>query len=68
MAEFYVEINTQNNGDHVVHKADCTLLPSKEDIRYLGSIASCNSALKKAAEMFKQVNGCTQCASTCHSA
>jgi len=68
MAEFYVEINAQTNGEHVVHRADCTQLPSKETIRYLGSIASCTSALKKAAESFRQVNGCPHCATTCHTA
>lgn len=68
MAEFYIETNAQTNGDHIVHKANCSLLPSKDEIRYLGSIASCASALKKAAESFKQVNGCPQCATTCHSA
>lgn len=68
MAEFYIEINAQANGDHVVHRAECSILPAKETIRYLGSIASSASALKKAAESFRQVNGCPQCATTCHSA
>ena len=68
MAEFYVEINAQENGVHVVHNASCSSLPAKESISYLGSIASCTSALKKAAERFKQVDGCPQCASTCHTA
>ncbi|QPK64164.1 hypothetical protein IVG45_04100 [Methylomonas sp. LL1] len=68
MAEFYIETNAQPNGDHIVHNANCSLLPAKDAIRYLGSIASCASAVKKAAESFKQVNGCPQCATTCHSA
>lgn len=66
MAEFYIETNAQANGDHIVHKANCSLLPAKDAIRYLGSIASSASALKKAAESFKHVNGCPQCASTSH--
>jgi hypothetical protein len=68
MAEFYVEINAQANGEHIVHFADCSLLPAKDTISYLGSIASCTSAIKKAAERFKQVNGCPQCAAGSHSA
>jgi hypothetical protein len=68
MAEFYVEINAQANGEHVVHRAECSLLPAKDMISYLGSIASCASAVKKAAERFKPVNGCPQCASSCHTA
>lgn len=61
MAEFYVEITTQSNGEHLVHKADCAQLPAKESLRYLGSIASSNSAVKKAAELFKPVSGCSHC-------
>lgn len=68
MAEFYVEINAQSNGDHFVHRAECSQLPAKNTIRYLGSIASCASAIKKAAESFKQVNGCPHCSSANHMA
>ena len=67
MAEFYIETNPQPNGEHIVHNATCSLLPAKDAVRYLGSIASCTSALKKAAESFKLVNGCPQCATACHS-
>lgn len=68
MAEFYVELNVRSNGDYIVHKADCPELPGKDVLRYLGSIASCNSAVKKAGQMFRQVNGCSQCAVACHTA
>ena len=68
MAEFYVEINAQENGDHMVHNANCSHLPAQDVIRYLGSISHCASALKKAGERFKQVNGCPHCAVTCHAA
>ncbi|MGR8930275.1 MAG: hypothetical protein ACU836_06505 [Gammaproteobacteria bacterium] len=68
MAEFYVETNPQTNGDHVVHRIECSLLPAKDTISYLGSIASGASAIKKAAERFKQVNGCPQCVPNCHTA
>jgi hypothetical protein len=66
MAEFYVEKNAQSNGDHVVHRADCAHLPAKEAIQYLGAISNCNSALKKAGQLFKQVNGCTYCSVSGH--
>ncbi len=68
MAEFYIETNAQPNGDHIVHKASCSLLPAKDAIHYLGSIASATSAIKRAAESFKQVNGCPQCATASPSA
>jgi hypothetical protein len=62
MAEFYVEINAQSNGDHVVHTADCSLLPSKETMQYLGSISNIKSAVKKASEVLRQqASGCSKC-------
>jgi hypothetical protein len=68
MAEFYVEINPQSNGEHIVHKSDCSILPSKDAIHYLGAIASCGSAVKKASGVYRQVNGCSQCSVACHTA
>ena len=66
MAEFYIEISPRENGDHIVHDASCGELPAKDTMQYLGSIASCASALKKASERFKQANGCPVCAVSCH--
>jgi hypothetical protein len=64
MAEFYVETLTQSNGDHLVHKSTCSLLPSKESILYVGSVSNAASAIKKANQTFPRVTGCSQCAST----
>jgi hypothetical protein len=61
MAEFYVETIAQENGDHLVHNANCSLLPAKDIIKYLGAISNSGSALKKANEFFKMSTGCTQC-------
>ena len=66
MAEFYIETSARDNGDHVVHTSTCSQLPAKDTIYYLGSISNCASAVKKAGERFKQVNGCPHCATTCH--
>ncbi|MCQ8104729.1 hypothetical protein NP590_11485 [Methylomonas sp. SURF-2] len=68
MAEFYVDTTAQGNGEHIVHFATCESLPPKEARLYLGSIASCGSALKKAAEKFKPVNACPRCAAAFHTA
>ena len=62
MAEFYVEIIAQSNGEHLVHKSGCSFLPAKEAIQYVGSISNFDSALKKANQTFRQVNGCSHCA------
>lgn len=62
MAEFYVELNAQSNGDHVVHISECSLLPSKDTMQYLGSISNTKSAVKKAAEVLRQqASGCSHC-------
>lgn len=61
MAEYFIELTAQDNGDNVVHKASCSLLPAKEALHYLGSIGSIESALKKANQTFKQVSGCPHC-------
>lgn len=62
MAEFYIEIQATEKGEHLVHKSTCTLLPaSKDAIQYLGSIASIGSAVKKASERFKLATGCSHC-------
>jgi hypothetical protein len=61
MAEFYVEINAQSNGEHLVHKLGCSFLPAKEAIKYVGSISNFDSALKQAKETYRQVNGCSHC-------
>ena len=61
MAEFYVEINAQDNGEHIVHKSNCTSLPEKDSILYLGAISNRDSALKKAGQKYRLVNGCSHC-------
>ena len=66
MAEYYIETTPRDNGEHIVHDATCSELPAKDAIYYLGSISNCASAVKKASERFKSVNGCPHCAVTCH--
>ena len=66
MARYYVNKNAQNNGDHEVHKADCSFLPGKENRIYLGDFSNCAPAVKKAKEYYSQVNGCFYCSKNCH--
>lgn len=61
MAEFFIEISAQENGDHLIHKSTCSLLPAKEAIYYLGSISSVSSAAKKAGERFARPTACAEC-------
>lgn len=63
MAEFYIETNEKESGFHLVHFADCSSLPAKDEIRYLGSIASFDSAKTEGEKIYRHVNACTECAS-----
>jgi hypothetical protein len=66
MANYYVNINVQSNGDHEVHRYDCYFLPSVENRIYLGDFWSCEAAVSKAKEYFDQVDGCRHCSYRCH--
>ncbi len=64
--KYYVNKNQQTNGDHEVHKEDCTRLPNRENRIDLGNHSSCQSAVSKAKEYYTQVNGCYYCSNPCH--
>lgn len=66
MASYYVNKNAQDNGDHEVHKSDCSYLPDAQNRLYLGDFASCSSAVTEAKKHYAQVNGCYYCANPCH--
>ena len=66
MAHYYVNNNAQPNGDHEVHKQDCTFLPLPQNRIYLGDFASCAPAVTEARKHYRQVNGCYFCAKPCH--
>jgi hypothetical protein len=66
MARYYVNKNAQSNGDHEVHKQDCTYLPLLENRTHLGDFASCAPAVSEARKHYRQVNGCRFCAKPCH--
>ncbi len=66
MARYYVNKNAQPNGDHEVHKFECSFLPQVENRIYLGDFASCAPAVTEARKHYRQVNGCYFCAKPCH--
>ena len=66
MPKYYVNKNEQDNGDHEVHKEDCSwlkLVVSKKD---LGYHSNCESAVREAKKTYKQSNGCKHCSKECH--
>ena len=50
MALYYVNENTQSNGDHEVHTSDCSYLPQVDNRRYLGSFTTCGPAVSGSQE------------------
>ncbi|MCD4731240.1 MAG: hypothetical protein K8R74_11595 [Bacteroidales bacterium] len=66
MYRYYVNRNAQGNGDHEVHKEDCSFLPNAENRIDLGIHMNCQSAVVKAKVFYQQTNGCYYCADECH--
>lgn len=66
MARYYVNKNSQSNGDHEVHASGCSWLPMAENRIYLGAFENCKEAVKEAKNHYDQVNGCYYCSNDCH--
>ena len=66
MNTYYVNKNPQSNGDHEVHKENCTYLPSVENRQYLGVFPTCHGAVQEAKKYYPQSNGCYYCSNECH--
>ena len=63
---YYVNDNTQTNGDHEVHREDCWYLPLIVSKTYLGLYSGCSGAVQKAQTIYTQANGCAFCSPLCH--
>lgn len=63
---YYVNKNEQSNGDHEVHKSNCSWLPDTENRIYLGNFTNCSEAVKEAKKRYSQSNGCYYCSRACH--
>lgn len=63
---YYVNKNTQINGDHEVHKSGCLYMPNDENKIYLGDFPNCYEAVREAKRYYDQSNGCYFCSLQCH--
>ena len=63
---YYVNDNTQSNGDHEVHRSDCYWLSLAASKTYLGYFDGCSGAVQKARTIYHQSNGCALCSTSCH--
>ena len=63
---YYVNENSQTNGDHEVHKRSCEYFPDEENAIKLGEFYSCHNAVSEAIRLNYQANGCYYCSRECH--
>jgi hypothetical protein len=66
MARYYVNRNSQANGDHEVHRSGCSFMPKEENRLFVGEHATCGPAVKEAKRTYPQSNGCYYCSNACH--
>ncbi len=66
MANYYVNKNPQSTGEHEVHKEGCPYMPQSHNQEYLGNFSTCQEAVQKAAQKYRNVDGCKFCSPTCH--
>jgi len=66
MKKYYVNTNSQSNGDHEVHTSDCSYLPRAENRKDLGCFSNCRGAVTEAKKYYRKSNGCYYCSRECH--
>lgn len=67
MARYYVNKNTDHQGNHEVHIETCNWLPQAENRIDLGLHSDCHSAVRKAKrDHYATSDGCRHCSSECH--
>ena len=63
---YYVNKNAQENGDHEVHKYNCSHRPKQQNCLYLGAFNTCKEAVREAKKQYNKSNGCYYCCKECH--
>lgn len=63
---YYVNKNAQQNGDHEVHRSNCSWLPDAANRIDLGESATPQEALRVAHRYYNQVDGCAYCCPEIH--
>ena len=63
---YYVNKNSQPNGDHEVHRTGCNFFPYKDNAGYLGNFSNCHDAVSEVKRRGYKTNGCYYCSGECH--
>lgn len=67
MPRFYVNTNSQSNGDYEVHEDNyCSNAPSQLNRKDLGYHSDCHGAVREAKRTYSKANGCYYCCRSCH--
>ena len=66
MANYYMNKNAQQNGDHEVHEIGCVWMPKSENILCLGEFPNCHRAVQEAKKYNPKADGCKHCSPECH--
>jgi len=66
MANYYVNKNSQSNGDHEVHKSGCKHMPEEQNKILLGDFYTCFDAVRVAKTIYPTTDGCFYCCNECH--
>ena len=61
---YFVNTDSKNNGEHLVHKLGCEYFPIKPT--YLGPFSDIQDALGKARQYYPEAEGCHTCCAPRH--
>jgi len=66
MPRYYVNNQSQDNGDHEVHVLGCYWLKLATSTLDLGDHSTCRTAVATAKKVYSTANGCATCSPDCH--
>lgn len=65
-ADYYVNRNRGDDGDHEVHRDGCKHPPDAKNREPLGRFADCAAAVRAAKKRYPTADGCYHCSRPCH--
>ena len=61
ITRYFVNRDVDVSGDHEVHATGCRRLPGIKERIYLGTFASCRTAVREARKYYAAVRACPSC-------
>ena len=66
MAQYCVNSNARNNGDHEVHKRGFNCMAQESNRKSIGDFSTCVPAVQAAKKIYPQSSGCHYCSNAYH--